>query len=154
MPTSTSTSELNVGYSGTGTVNITRGGQVSSYHSYLAYANRSAGSVSVDGAGSVWTTSNGAEIGYSGTGALKITHGGRVDSSGSSLGYYGSGTAVVDGIGSTLNCKLQFRGVSWHLWNGHVTHHEWGKSQQWVDHEQFKYSRILRRLNGIRGRGR
>ena len=75
-----------VGYSGTGTLNITNGGRVNSDglpdYSRVRLGNDAGamGIVNVDGPGSMWTMSNYLNVGYSGTGILHITNGGTVTS--------------------------------------------------------------------------
>ena len=92
---------LFVGYSGDGTLSITCGGSVSAV-SVIGYASTSSGTVTVSGPASKYMGD--IVVGGSGSGSLSITNGGSViadfscflgDSSGS------SGTATVDGIGST-----------------------------------------------------
>ena len=53
----TNSSALYVGYSGSGTLNITDGGAVSSTYGYIGYNSGSTGAVTVDGTGSTWTNS-------------------------------------------------------------------------------------------------
>jgi T5SS/PEP-CTERM-associated repeat protein len=93
------------GNGGNGTLSITNGGSVSAYGAYIGNGNGSAGTVTVDGAGSTWTNYGPVYAGCSGsgsTGSLAITHGG---SASSNYGYIGSsgstGSITVDGAGST-----------------------------------------------------
>jgi T5SS/PEP-CTERM-associated repeat protein len=114
-PGSTWTSgDVNVGWSGAGTLDITRGGHVDGGGT-IAVASGSTGKVTVDGAGSTWSTSY-LRVGSGGAGTLAITNGGRVSSSressiglGEALGYYcPTGAVTVDGAGSawTINGRL------------------------------------------------
>ncbi|MEW6647451.1 MAG: autotransporter domain-containing protein [Pseudomonadota bacterium] len=99
-------SNLRIGYSGTGNLEISNGGTlISAWPSYVGQIAGGIGRVTVDGIGSTWTSNWGAEVGYGGTGVLNITGGGTVNSSmastvGSRAGT-GAGTVTVDGIGST-----------------------------------------------------
>ena len=86
-------------YSGTVTLSIANGGQVSDVNGYVCYegGNQSA---TVDGAGSKWINSGTAAIGFYGdsetgtdTGTLTIQNGGEVDVNGG--GATGSGTLTV-----------------------------------------------------------
>jgi fibronectin-binding autotransporter adhesin len=102
----TSSGELDVGYFGTGTVQITNGGTVNIGDGYIGDNPGSSGMVTVSGSGSTWTTSGQLDIGYLGTGALQITNGGAVSSPvayiGSNYGsLLGSGMVTVSGSGST-----------------------------------------------------
>ena len=103
--TNSNSSDLYVGQSGNGTLNVTGGAAVSNGRSgYLGYNSSSTGAVTVIGAGSTWNNGGSLEVGFSGSGTLKITgsatvsdhDGGEVgDSSGS------MGVVTVDGTGST-----------------------------------------------------
>ncbi len=88
-----------IGYSGSGTVNITGGGTVNG-GGYLGYGLGSTGVVNVDGVGSSW--SGPGIVGYQGTGIVNVTNGGFVTSGQTLIGYHpGSiGTVSVDGPGS------------------------------------------------------
>jgi T5SS/PEP-CTERM-associated repeat protein len=102
---------LSVGYSGSGTLNITNGGVVSNgvvsgIYGQIGSNSSSTGEVTVDGAGSTWTSHYGLYVGRSGSGTLNITDGGVVKSYGQIGGNIGScsgstGQVTVDGTGST-----------------------------------------------------
>jgi T5SS/PEP-CTERM-associated repeat protein len=99
---------LDVGTYGIGVLNITNGGRVSSNYSYIGYdsisvgAEGSKGTVTVDGTGSNWTTSDELVIGaYGSSGILNITYGGSVSTPSAHIGAYASGTATIDGAGSS-----------------------------------------------------
>ena len=100
----TATSNVVCGYSGTGTLNITRGGSVTSVYTGLIGRNAGGtGTVNVDGAGSSWTNINtNIYVGYNGTGVLNITNGGTVTATYGKLsnGAGSSGTVLVDGANS------------------------------------------------------
>ncbi|WP_210210908.1 beta strand repeat-containing protein, partial [Rhizobium leguminosarum] len=99
---------LTVGDKGTGTLNIQNGGTVSNADTgIVGNAADSAGTVTVDGAGSTWTNSQSLAIGAHGVGILNIQNGGAVTFAGGGdlvLGNFvpGSGTVTVDGLGSQL----------------------------------------------------
>ena len=92
---------LYVGYSGTGTLNVTAGGQATSGNSFIGYREHSAGTAAVTGTGSHWQTGD-LVVGSSGTGTLTVGAGGQVSSSISAVGDApgSTGTATVTGTGS------------------------------------------------------
>ena len=95
-----------VGYTGTGTLNITNGGTVSSSSRYIGYGSGSTGTVTVDGAGSTWATSNELYVGEAGNGTLNITNGGTVlvtQTTWVAFSNGGTGTVTVSDPGSTLS---------------------------------------------------
>jgi T5SS/PEP-CTERM-associated repeat protein len=106
---------LIVGNSGTGVLNISNGGSVSSSGSgYLGYWSGSSGTVIVDGKGSAWTWGNMLYVGSSypgnsGVGVLKISNGGSVSGKSANLGNStgSSGTVTVDGTGSNFTCTSE-----------------------------------------------
>ncbi len=93
---------LFVGRSGSGTLTIEAGGQVSSDYGYLGYNSDSTGIATVTGASSKWINNGFLYVGNSGSGTLTIEAGGQVSSSAGNLGFnFGStGTAIVTGAGS------------------------------------------------------
>jgi T5SS/PEP-CTERM-associated repeat protein len=99
--------DLCVGNSGSGELDVTNGGAVSSSkYSYIGYNGISSGTVSVDGTNSKWYIGDDIYVGYSGNGTLSITNGGNVSSSSSFVDRYiggnngSSGVVTVDGTGS------------------------------------------------------
>ena len=96
-----------IGHSGSGQLNVTNGGTVSSIQDWVGYQPGSSGGVKVDGTGSHWTNNTDiVVIGNQGTGSLSITDGGMVSTGfDSHLGFQtnGDGTVTVDGAGSTWN---------------------------------------------------
>jgi T5SS/PEP-CTERM-associated repeat protein len=101
---------VHVGNSGNGIMNIINGGSISNSDmgsSIVGLNADSQGTVTVDGAGSLWYTPSGVTIGYSGNGTLYVTNGGTLATNGwdfsDFLGYSAgaTGTATVDGAGST-----------------------------------------------------
>jgi T5SS/PEP-CTERM-associated repeat protein len=94
----TNSSELFVGYNGSGTLNITNGGAVGSDEAYLGYYPGAIGTVTVDGPGSTWTNILDDEylyIGYEGSGTLNITNGGAVSSETCKIGLKSGSTGEV-----------------------------------------------------------
>ena len=94
--------DLYVGLFGTGTLTIRNGGTVSNAYGFLGGNSGSAGTVTVDGAGSSWTNSNDLYVGNSGTGRLTIRNGGAVSNGEGFIGRNSgsTGAATVDGAGS------------------------------------------------------
>ena len=93
-----------VGNAGNGNLAITNGGGLTtSGFGYLGFSANSTGTVSVDGTGSLWTSSSGLVVGSSGSGTLTITNGGAVSSFSGLIGSFagGTGTVTVSGSGST-----------------------------------------------------
>jgi T5SS/PEP-CTERM-associated repeat protein len=103
----TNSGRLYVGNYGSGTLNITNGGSVVSENSWtIAMNSHSAGSVTVSGAGSTWTSHNSLHVGYNGNGVLNITNGAVVmsDDYGKIATASGStGLVRVSGAGSIWN---------------------------------------------------
>jgi T5SS/PEP-CTERM-associated repeat protein len=87
-----------------GAVSVSSGGKLTTGAiTYLANNATSTGTVSVDGANSVWTSPNAIYVGNKGTGTLSITNGGSVSAAstiylGNNSGSYGF--ATVDGAGT------------------------------------------------------
>ena len=99
--------EFDVGFEGSGMLNITNGGVVTTGSSgFVAFAPGSTGTMTVDGVGSKWTNGYDSYVGFGGTGILKITNRGTVTSGSAYIGYKAFtsdavGSVVVDGAGST-----------------------------------------------------
>ncbi len=95
-----------VGEYGIGVVDITNGGTLATNGFYTGHYAGSSGTVHIDGSGSSVTSSGTFLVGMYGNATLTITSGGTAASTGSiygiELGRSGSGTVIVDGIGSTL----------------------------------------------------
>jgi len=104
---------MNIGESGTGTLNITAGGIVQDSEATVGSGSGSTGLVVVDGAGTTWTPDGAITVGgdTTGTGTLTISNGATVISgingSGSVIGHNptSSGTVNVTGAGSTWTIK-------------------------------------------------
>ncbi|MCD4699601.1 MAG: PEP-CTERM sorting domain-containing protein [Phycisphaerae bacterium] len=106
---------LGAGYAGEGTLAIRDGVSVKSADGCIGYKAGSTGVVTVDGAGSTWTTHGGdLRVGFYGHGTLHITNGGAVSSYSGSIGRYSGSTGVVtvDSSGSTLTNSWLFVGRS------------------------------------------
>ena len=101
----TNSNELYVGKSGSGSLTIADGGQISNTsYCYLGYDSDSSGTATITGSGSTWTNSGLFYIGYYGKGIMTIEAGGQVNNTnGCSLGAdSGSvGMVTVTGNGST-----------------------------------------------------
>ena len=95
---------MRVGQSGNGTLTIQNGGTLSSgSDAFIGYNAGVTGAVTVNGAGSSWTSAVGIFVGWAGIGTLTIGNGGAVSSALEvRIGYDGSGTATVNGSGSSL----------------------------------------------------
>jgi T5SS/PEP-CTERM-associated repeat protein len=108
----TTSTDAYIGNTGTGTLDITGGGDISIHRSYVGYWGGSFGTVTVDGAGSTLANSYRLEVGYYGTGLLDIINGGSVSNPYGYLGYEpgSSGTANIDGAGSTWSNGMLFVG--------------------------------------------
>ncbi|MDR3397435.1 MAG: autotransporter domain-containing protein [Pandoraea sp.] len=97
-----SNASIGIGNAGTGRLNVLNGGVVTSVGGTVG-DNGGNGYVSIDGAGSSWTTSVLMFVGATGTGTLSITHGASLSTSIFLLGVQGgNGTVTVDGAGSSL----------------------------------------------------
>ena len=91
-----------VGLEGTGTLNITGAGHVSSRDLSVGISLESSGTVTVRDAGSSFVTTSQVAIGYAGTATLNVSEGGAVTSESGIIGlsHSGTGTVHVDGSGS------------------------------------------------------
>ncbi|WP_269582954.1 autotransporter outer membrane beta-barrel domain-containing protein [Roseibium sp. Sym1] len=96
---------LTVGDTGTGALEVSNGGVVTSGEGRLGNASTGDGTVSVDGAGTDWSLSGQLFVGYEGTGAMTISASGTVSSTSASTIAFGTdstGTLTVTNSG-TLN---------------------------------------------------
>ena len=82
---------------------ISDGGTVTDSSGYVGNNASGIGTVTVDGAGSLWANSSPLYVGYSGQGIVNVTSGGSLGSSAGYLGYNGGavGVLTVEGRGST-----------------------------------------------------
>lgn len=113
MTASGNDGRLEIGGSGTGTLNILNGGSVVSSNGLIGVSEGSKGAVKVSGEGSSWTNRDPQDasklgslfIGSSGTGTLLIEDGGQVSNDRAFVGYtrQGSGAVTVTGQGSLWN---------------------------------------------------
>jgi len=95
----TNSGDVYVGYSGSGTLNITGGAAVSNNnysYCHIGYDSGSTGVVTVNGAGSTWNSGY-LYVGYYGSGTLNITGGGAVSTNSDNcyIGYNSDMTGVV-----------------------------------------------------------
>jgi fibronectin-binding autotransporter adhesin len=93
--------DLMVGYSGTGTLNIADGGKVTSSGGLIGLDDSGVGQVLVTGTGSSWENSGRINVGLFGTGTLRIEDGATVSSNDGVVGASGQGDVVVSGPGSS-----------------------------------------------------
>jgi T5SS/PEP-CTERM-associated repeat protein len=96
--------KLYVGYAGRGTLTIIGGATVSDYSGVISeYSGATSSVVSLDGAGSQWTNSNGLSVGgFNGTATLNISGGGTVAATVASINN-SSLLAIDVGTGSRLS---------------------------------------------------
>ena len=94
---------MGAGYSDVGTMSISDGRVIESTRGYIGYKSGATGVVTVNGAGSTWTTGSNLYVGLNGNGVLNITGGGVVSSDRGYIGRYSgsTGEVTVDGVGST-----------------------------------------------------
>jgi len=78
---------LDVGDSGTGTLNIGAGGRVESFDGNLGHFANSEGNATISGPNSQWINSHFLLFGNAGTGTLTIQNGGSVSSAGGDIGF-------------------------------------------------------------------
>jgi len=93
--------ELAVGYTGTGTLNVTNGGRVVSTSGGIGLDTGGVGHVLVSGPGSAWQNSGRINVGVFGTGTLRIENGAQVSSNDGIVGGSAQGDVVVTGPGSS-----------------------------------------------------
>jgi T5SS/PEP-CTERM-associated repeat protein len=107
---------LAVGWGATGELTIEDGGAVESSGGRIGDTLFFAGSgtVTVHGAGSIWTNTGPLEVGYDGDGTLNVESGGNVSSIDGFIAYNpgSTGTVTVTGVGSTwtINDRLSIGG--------------------------------------------
>ena len=96
-----------IGFNGTGSFNV-NSGTVNTANTILGFGAGSSGTVTVDGAGSIWKQTGGAPtsalfVGYSGTGWFTAQSGGQVQAVNTYVGHLAgsTGTATVTGAGSS-----------------------------------------------------
>jgi len=97
---------LSLGMDGNGELEILEGGTVTSNQGLVGDSAGSEGIVTIDGAGSSWSTriaSAGMFVGYGGKGTLTVQNGGSVRTNATWLGYWpgSDGKLVVTGAGSS-----------------------------------------------------
>ena len=106
----TNSSDLYVGNSGNGSLNIQAGGKVTNTVGRIGHNAGSTGTATVTGANSMWTNSSDLFVGRRGSGTLNIEAGGMVNNT---LGWIGvfagsTSTATVTGPNSTWTNSGQF----------------------------------------------
>ncbi|WP_292190062.1 autotransporter domain-containing protein [Mesorhizobium sp.] len=102
-----SSEDLSVGYQGTGTLNILNGGKLTNQAAILGELGTATATVTVDGAGSSWSTDDDLTVGAGGHGTLVISNGGSADADSVVVGggATSAGAVTVDGMGSKWTNK-------------------------------------------------
>ncbi len=103
-------SYLAVGAAGSGSLNITNGGSVSTLTTIVGQHVGGEGNVNIDGALSTWVVSGVLVVGNDGSGSLNITNGGSVSTLTTGVGEHvgGEGNVTIDGVGSSLTASVNF----------------------------------------------
>jgi T5SS/PEP-CTERM-associated repeat protein/autotransporter-associated beta strand protein len=102
----TNPSDLYIGYSGAGMLDVDSGGVVTNnsgqYGAVIAFDVDSSGTAAISGTGAKWTDNGILEVGGSGTGVLEITGSGLVTNDDGFAGYNpgSNGSVTVSGTGS------------------------------------------------------
>ncbi|UXN63231.1 hypothetical protein N8E89_11295 [Phyllobacterium sp. A18/5-2] len=96
---------LTVGENGSGTLNISNGGVVTSQSSVIPGQSGSTGTVNVSGEGAQWNTESVLTVGDAGTGTLNISNGGVVNSQSTILAITNASSINI-GEGGTFNTDL------------------------------------------------
>jgi T5SS/PEP-CTERM-associated repeat protein len=98
-----SSSELHVGESGMGQLNVLSGATVSNSNGFLGVMASSTGTATLSGSGSTWTNNGSLSVGSSGMGSLRVDGGARVSNSNGIVGAgdNSTGAVTVSGSGST-----------------------------------------------------
>lgn len=110
---------LEIGDGGSGEVNVTNGGMLTSVDTLVGVITSSSGEVNVNGAAALWDNSGDITIGALGVGTLNITNQGVVNTDHGFIGdaalgpLRGQGTVTVSGAGSQWNAANRlYVGVS------------------------------------------
>ena len=98
-----------VGYSGTGTLNVTTGGLVSDVNGYVGGTAGANGTATVAGTGSKWINTGSLTIGTSGTGTLTITGGAALSVTGATT-IGSAGTLQLDGVSTFATSSISVNG--------------------------------------------
>jgi len=94
--------DLTIGANGTGSLLVSNGGAISSGNGagFLGQAAGANGTLTIDGAGSSWTTPSSLFVGVGGAGTMTISNGGVVITNDGTLGVAAGGTGVVTVTGA------------------------------------------------------
>ena len=91
---------LDVGFWGDGTLTILDGGVVSNTFGFIGYSDGANGTVTVSGAASKWTNTDGLHVGSAGTGTLAIENDGEVSSAYTRIGLGSGSTGTLNLLGA------------------------------------------------------
>lgn len=111
----TNTGNLVVGVQGSGLVDLSSQGQLTSDEGYIGAEAGGAGAVNVYHSGSQWNVAQGLYVGFRGFGTLDVSAGGTVSSSAGVVGFE---------AGSTGKAALSGAGTTWSSGNGIVVGYE------------------------------
>ena len=103
----TSSGSMEVGLTGSGTLDIIGGGTVNNSYGFIGDNPGSSGVARVDGSNSTWTNSGDLFVGKGGHGTLTISGGGTVNNNRGSIGAVPGATGVVTVTGSGLDVEQQ-----------------------------------------------
>ncbi|MER8752502.1 autotransporter outer membrane beta-barrel domain-containing protein [Mesorhizobium sp. M1050] len=102
-----SSADLFVGYQGTGALNVVNGGKLTNQAAILGDFDTATATVTVDGAGSSWSTDDDLTVGLAGHATLAISNGGSADADTVGVGQEATatGAVTVDGMDSKWTNK-------------------------------------------------
>ncbi|GAG48858.1 unnamed protein product, partial [marine sediment metagenome] len=89
-----------VGWTGSGALTISNGGQVANTDGWIGYNPGSSGDVTVNGLGSSWTNSGRLYVGRYGSGVLSISSGGQVANTDGYIALFTGSTGAVSVYGA------------------------------------------------------
>lgn len=98
---------LHVGLDGSGTLNITNGGEVSSWAGTVGFGGSSVAVVNISGAGSKWANTQSVSLGHGGNATVTVSQGGAMSNT---YAYIGDASAPVP---ASVKAEVTFDGGSW-----------------------------------------
>ncbi|HEX2474771.1 MAG TPA: hypothetical protein VHK01_08500, partial [Lacipirellulaceae bacterium] len=104
----TSTGDLLVGGSGTGTLMVDAGAEFINAIGYIGNSAGSTGTATINGTNTVWRNTAGQYVGYSGTGTLNLTSGGDVINAATSYIGYNSGSVGIANLSNNAGTLSRF----------------------------------------------